>query len=186
MCSGTGLARGALVAATANRQSDPVFVGQVFARSSPILTWRPTLAKRVARDVAAEEIAAQALVNAQELSAPRISRAPTRRMVAWPVIRQVRGAPRAETIARRVALAVLALAAVAALAFAARAWGAPGMAQVSPPAARIAEAHVIDDGSDVIKSSAHAPVASAAPIPAKTPAPRPGHHGRRHTRSAAR
>ena len=199
--------------AVAKHESNPDhFVGQVLARSSPILTWRPALvgnAKRAAEEAAAEEISAHSLVDDRESSVHRVSRAPTRRMVAWPVIAQVRRAHRQNpwTIVRRCAIAVVVVVALVALGVAEYAWQARGVALVSPPAARVVAAHVIDEGFDtlvppptpaLLAAAAQAAQPTAAqtaqtPVPAKTPAPASvaaqrgrAHHGHRHAPSATR
>ncbi len=194
------------MAAVAKRESDPeAFVGQVFARSSPILTWRPALAKRVADEAAADEISAYSVVDPHESSVCRISRAATRRMVAWPVIAHVRRVHRASmwTIVRRCAIAFVVAAALVALGVAEYAWQARGVARVMPPVARVVSVHVIDHGFDVLvpaaPASTVAAVASPAPRAAQSvasskapapanPAPARGraHHGHRHGTSATR
>jgi hypothetical protein len=199
------------VAAAAKHESNPdFFVGQVLARSSPILTWRPALAKKAADEAAAEEISAHSFVDDRESSVHRISRAPTRRMVAWPVIPQVRRDHResAWTIARRAAIATIAVAALVAIGIAAFAWEGRGVARTAPPVARVIAAHVIDEGFDTLVPPATPALAPASAVvasqvaavlaAAKGAAPAlsvtarvatqrgRAHHGHRHGASAAR
>jgi hypothetical protein len=78
------------------------FVGQVLMRASPVLTWRPTVVASLAER--ADETGATAPVTSDrsrstiEISSlSRLSSRPTRRVVAWPVVRRVVRRSRAET-----------------------------------------------------------------------------------------
>jgi hypothetical protein len=71
------------MASVAEREpSEHEIVGHVFGKASPILTWRPSPASKTAQLVSAISTSA---------SDPglRPSRAPTKRMVAWPLVKSV-------------------------------------------------------------------------------------------------
>jgi hypothetical protein len=182
------------------------FVGQVLHRASPILTWRPALEARAERERVArgyvQDLSGASLVEERESS--RFSRAPTRKMVAWPIMRRLRReTPRAD--ARRRLVRTVGAAAVAALlivvaAVAVGVWAFPGSATPEPPTARVLGAHILDERVDTL---APAPVVVAAPPPAPaapavasqpvSQAAKPGartnprgrvHHGHRPTASA--
>jgi hypothetical protein len=77
------------MAAVAERQqSEREFVGHVFSRPSPILTWRPVKVQRIT--MAAANGADRPSDAASNHYA---SRAPTKRIVAWPVVRNIGHGP---------------------------------------------------------------------------------------------
>jgi hypothetical protein len=74
--------------------SEHDFIGHVFTKASPILTWRPTKVQRITPSQIGERVSDSAV--------HRFSRAPTRRMVSWPVVSRLSsGARRAPTRAIR-------------------------------------------------------------------------------------
>jgi hypothetical protein len=181
------------VAAVANREpSSYPFVGQVLARSSPVLTWRPALVAKATleRDVVAEED----IVDDRESSVQRVSRLPTTRMVVWPVIPRVRGSQSAPTILRTSVVAMLVVAALMALGVTAYASHTTGVAAASEPVAKVTKTRAIEDERDALISppsvATVAPSAKSAEPPAKpvTPAASHGraHHGKRRASAARR
>jgi hypothetical protein len=151
------------------------FVGQVLHRASPILTWRPALEARAERERVArgdvQDLSGASLVEERESS--RFSRAPTRKLVAWPIVPRLRReTPRGDarrrlvrTIGAAVAAILLIVAAVAA-AVAGGAWAFRGIATPEPPTARVQAAHILDERVDTL-----APAPVIAPIAAPPPAP---------------
>jgi hypothetical protein len=148
---------------------DP-FIGQVFRRASPILTWRPALEARAERERVAranvQELSGASLLEDRESF--RFSRAPTRKMIAWPIVPRLRReTPRGD--ARRKALRTVGglVAAFTLLilagAIATGAWAMRAVARPEPPAARVLAAHILDERVDTL---APAPVVAAAPTPA--------------------
>lgn len=180
------------MAAVAKREriSDP-FVGQVLARSSPVLTWRPVQAVKVAPASAPE------VEDDRESSVHRISRLPTTRMVVWPVIPRVRRARSQRTWASpwRAAMTVVVAAALILVGAAASAWQPVGLARVSTPAEKVTTTRALDDGRDALVPVAPAPAAVVAPAhpapvvetapPAAAPRGR-AHHAKRHVPPATR
>jgi hypothetical protein len=62
-------------------------IGHVFTKASPILTWRPTKVQRITPS--------QIGARVSDADDHRFSRAPTKRMLSWPVVARVRRPTRA-------------------------------------------------------------------------------------------
>jgi hypothetical protein len=162
-----------MTAVLTNREpSTPdAFVGQVLHRASPILTWRPALEARAERERVARrdvrELSGASLIEDRE--SIRFSRAPTRKMVAWPIVPRLRRETPRGDARRKLVLEVGASVVTAALivlaALAVGAWAFRGIARPEPPKARVLAAHILDERVDTL---APAPVvaAVAAPPPA--------------------
>jgi Na+-transporting methylmalonyl-CoA/oxaloacetate decarboxylase gamma subunit len=150
-------------------------VGQVFRRASPILTWRPALAARAERERLengdAQELSGASLIEDRE--SIRFSRAPTRKMVAWPIVPRLRReTPRADArrrLVRAVGAAVVTVLLILAAAVAVGAWAVRSIRRPEPPPARVLAAHVLDERVDTLAPA----VAAIAAPPAKTVAPQP-------------
>jgi hypothetical protein len=145
------------------------FIGQVLRRASPILTWRPALEARAERERVAradvQELSGASLIEDRESF--RFSRAPTRKMIAWPIMPRLRretprGVARLK-VARSAAAAVVFTLLIMAGAFAVWASATRAVARPEAPAARVLAAHILDERVDTL---APAPVVAAAPPPA--------------------
>jgi hypothetical protein len=182
--------------AVAKRESSDseVFVGSVLHRASPVLTWRPALEARAERErvskLGTQEVSVCELIEDREAS--RFSRAPTRKMIAWPIARSVRRDARRERTA--VPKALVAAVALAALllggAIGVRVWHSHGVvARAAPSPVRVAPAHVlVAERPDSLAPQAPAPTpavqrpAPSAPAPAhaQKAVPLASHRGRTH------
>ncbi len=178
------------MAAVAEReQSEHEFVGQVFSKASPILTWRPVKVQRITLSPPAPD-------GASDASMVRVSRAPTKRMVAWPVVRSIGGrAGRARLVrlgergrAVRALLVLVSLSLLCGTVLAACIYFTLGEGSVATvwhpktPSTRAAVLHVAKVSTDVLASAPVAPIAVATPAaaPLRPVAPAPPHRGRAH------
>lgn len=145
-------------------ESGPNFIGKVFAKSSPILTWRPTKVQRITPTPAAD---------AGESGAHSFSRAPTRRMVSWPLVREVQGPSKRRALRALLTLVAFSLLCGSALTLCVYVLlgdTGPTAWQAKPAPTRIGSVHVTADHVDTL-------VAAAAPAPVETaPAPVLAHH----------
>ena len=174
------------MAAVAQRDSsEDHFVGQVLVRASPVLTWRPVKVQRITpTPKAPEEVVVRTETDSTIF---RISRVPTRRVVAWPVVPRL---ARTRSGARRALLAKLAIALVAGSALALAAFvvlgAGAGTALAKPPTVRVATVHVIDDGFDLLSAQQEAALAGVV-VDAIPAAPvRQAPHRDESTQAAAR
>jgi hypothetical protein len=123
---------------------------------------------------------------APESVVQRISRVPTRRVVAYPVVPSVgrkKARSPAWSLAVHVAIALV-LACGVALAIVALDSDGSSATRVVPPAVRVGSVHVMDEGFDTLlqtPSAADVATPTAAPSRAHAPsAPSFVHHGRAH------
>jgi hypothetical protein len=177
------------MAAVAGREpSDHELVGQVFKRPSPILTWRPVKVQRITPTAPAG--------NGDEALADRFSRAPTKRMVAWPVMP---GARAARANAMRALLTLVAFALLCAAALTVCVYVLFGEGSNGPSASRafahddmqtvrVGVRHVASETFDSLLPAAPAAGAIASAEPATSvPSHKPTTwHPRRGTRNGAR
>jgi hypothetical protein len=165
------------------------FIGRVFTKASPILTWRPVKVQRITPAPPAAADVEGARVEPSMID--RLSRATTKRMVAWPVVPSVRSARgRSRTPALRALLTLVAFSLLCGSALTLCVYvllgddGGGWRAQARP--VRIATVHVAEESFDLLLPGAAdltpSPVAtSSEPAPPaaihRTAAPR----GRAHT-----
>jgi hypothetical protein len=150
--------------------SEHDFIGHVFMKASPILTWRPTKVQRITP--------AQIGERTSDSASHRFSRAPTRRMMSWPVIARVRRTP---TRALRALLTLVAFSLLCGSALTLCVYVLLGdsspfagdgatACHASVVPTRAAVAHVADARLDTLLTASATPVAPLA-VAAATPAP---------------
>ena len=149
---------------------DSSFVGQVFQKGSPVLTWRPTRVLRVPTPMQTIELDMADVEEVPESTIQRVSRMPTRRVVAWPVVpnierRQVRS--QAWSIAAHVTIALV-LACGMALGIVALDVEGTGVAHAAQPL-RDGTAHVMESSVDTLANIPLDPPAVSAPAVAAAP-----------------
>jgi hypothetical protein len=143
-------------------ESGPDVIGKIFAKSSPILTWRPQKVQRITPTPAADATGAHSF-----------SRAPTRRMVSWPLVREVQGPSKRRALRALLTLVTFSLLCGSALTLCVYVLlGDSGPTAWQPKAAptRIGTVHVTAASVDTL-------VAASAPAPVETaPSPVLAHH----------
>ena len=150
--------------ASSGHDRDSSFVGQVFQKGSPILTWRPTRVLRVPTPVHTIELDMADIEEVPESTIQRVSRVPTRRVVAWPVVPNVeRGKARSQawSIAAHVTIALV-LACGMALGIVALDVGGTGVARAAQPL-RDGSAHVMEATVDMLANTPLEPPSVVAP-----------------------
>jgi hypothetical protein len=107
---GIGLAKSLpMHAALARSEPDSRFVGQILMRSSPVLTWRPTVLERIERESSEGRIEVADVAGVQRIpleSSVRLtenarpSKTATRRVPAWPLVAKLVHHTRSDRAAR--------------------------------------------------------------------------------------
>jgi hypothetical protein len=172
-----------MVAVAERDQSGREFVGHVFSRPSPILTWRPVKVQRITQTAFASDEAGSV-----SASPDSPSLAPTKRLLAWPVVRRVgRGPGRGPVRAIRALLTLITLSLMCGSALAIGVYFAFGdgpstaSADVAPLRAnlpsRVARTHVGDHRVDTLAPEPAPVVTAIAAHPAA-----PASHRARTTR----
>jgi hypothetical protein len=168
-----------MVAVAERDQGEREFVGHVFSRPSPILTWRPVKVQRIASTALSSDTAG---------CADSPSLAPTKRLLAWPVVRRVgRGSGRGPVRAIRALLTLVTLSLMCGSALAigvylafgdGPAWhsnASTASADVAPLRtdlpSRVATAHVGDHRLDTLAPAPVPVVTAVAPRPTAPAAP---------------
>ncbi|HEY2517868.1 MAG TPA: hypothetical protein VGI39_43660 [Polyangiaceae bacterium] len=158
--------------ASSGHDRDSSFVGQVFQKGSPILTWRPTRVLRVPTPMQTIELDMADIEEVPESTIQRVSRMPTRRVVAWPVVPNIeRGAKarsQAWSIAAHVTIALV-LACGMALGIVALDVEGAGVARAAQPL-RDGTAHVMETTVDTLANTPLEPPSVVAPAVAPAPA----------------
>lgn len=157
--------------ASSGHDRDSSFVGQVLEKGSPVLTWRKTRVLRVPTPMQTIELDMADVEEMPESTIQRVSRMPTRRVVAWPVVpnierRQVRS--QAWSIAAHVTIALV-LACGMALGIVALDVEGAGVARAAQPL-RDGTAHVMESPVDTLANTPLEPPAVGAPAVAPAPA----------------
>jgi hypothetical protein len=150
---------GALAALVEDGDSAPDFIGKIFAKSSPILTWRPTKVQRITPTPLADPMS--------ESGAHSFSRAPTRRMVSWPLVREVQSSKRRalRALLTLVAFSLLCGSALTLCVYVLLGDGGTTAWQQKPAPTRVGIAHVAAEHLDTLLATA-APAAPVDPAPA--------------------
>lgn len=203
----------AAVVTTTGATGEDSFVGHVIKRASPVLTWRPLQAPRITPGALHQTAAtgrSRGGTARRGVDGSRVSRQPTRRMVAWPVVKRARhGGPPAWRVALLVVGALLVGSALVLAGV--RAASTQQGSGVDHPVATAPQTrptrdfarHVADDGFDTLtvagvvtpaaaRSGPLGPTVSASPRAAAPKEPRRAemargraHHGRHHGRVAS-
>jgi hypothetical protein len=161
--------------------TDSSFVGQVLHRSSPVLTWRPARVLKVPTPVPTPTLRLDEVELIEVPEESRVSRIPTRRVVAWPVVPSVeRKETRSEawSIAAHVTIALV-LACGFALGIVALDSDPSGVAR-SGLALRDDATHVIETEQDTLAAEPLAPppsVSLPSPVAARPHKATPAHGG---------
>jgi hypothetical protein len=171
----------AFFAAPEPRPSKHDFIGQVFTKASPILTWRPTKVQRIKLGQTAAEAPRAMDPSEASFNPVTFSRATTRRMVSWPVVPEL---PRARGRAVRALLTLVTFSLLCGSALTLCVYLLLGESSVasraSAPASRVAVAHV--EGKSIVDtlSSPPEPVLAAPQpsVPARTAARPHQNHAR--------